>query len=88
MKEIETSGESKKLVLVVDDNSLALDITREALSDLYTVATVLSAKEMFEFLEHTKPELILLDIDMPEMNGFEAMRLLKRNSKYNLIPVS
>ena len=76
-----------KTVFVVDDNNVNLLSADEALSDHFKVFTMPSALVMFELLEDIKPDLILLDILMPEMDGFEALRLLKSNAKYFEIPV-
>jgi putative two-component system response regulator len=42
---------------------------------------------MFQLLEKITPDLILLDVDMPEMNGFEALSIIKKDEKYSNIPV-
>ena len=67
----------EKLILIVDDSRTNLFIARNMLSADYQVVTLSSAKKMFSLLEKIKPDLILLDIEMPEMDGFEALKLLK-----------
>ncbi|MDR2124535.1 MAG: response regulator [Desulfovibrio sp.] len=77
----------RKLVMLVDDNRTNLLAGKTALSEDYTVLTVPSASKMLQALEWRKPELILLDVDMPEMDGFEAINLLKENRETRDIPV-
>jgi len=69
----------KKTIFVVDDNNTNLALAEQALQDQYRVITLPSAAKMFKFLEKTTPDLILLDIEMPEMDGFEALSLLKES---------
>jgi len=76
-----------KTVFVVDDNNINLLSVDKALSEYYRVFTMTSASAMFRLLENVKPDLILMDILMPEMNGFETLKLLKSNNRYNDIPV-
>ncbi|WP_461248337.1 ATP-binding protein, partial [Treponema sp. R6D11] len=54
---------------------------------MYEVYPCLSAAKMFELLEHIKPNLIMLDVEMPEMNGYEAAKKLKSNPEYSEIPI-
>ncbi|MCL2717486.1 MAG: response regulator [Lachnospiraceae bacterium] len=77
----------QQIIFVVDDNDTNLSMAKEALQDKYRVMTMPSAAKMFALLEKIKPDLILLDIEMPEVNGFEALRLLKENELHAVIPV-
>jgi putative two-component system response regulator len=77
----------QKTIFVVDDNDTNLSMAMEALKDQYRVITVPSAAKMFALLEKITPDLILLDIEMPEMDGFEALQHLKNNSIHSDIPV-
>lgn len=77
----------QKTVFVVDDNDINLTKANEALMDDYRVMTLPSAARMFAFIEKLKPDVILLDIEMPEMDGFEALEKLKAMKEYKDIPV-
>lgn len=77
----------RKTIFVVDDNEINLAVVEAALSDQYDAVPLLSAGEMFGRLTEKKPDLILLDIEMPEVNGFEALASLKSNNEYDDIPV-
>ena len=76
-----------KTIFVVDDNDTNLAVAENALEAYYRVITLPSAAKMFAFLEKVVPDLILLDIEMPEMGGFEALQHLKTNHQYEDIPV-
>ena len=80
------AGERKKII-VVDDNPENLNVLKNTMKELYTVYPCPSAAEMFNLLEHVTPELILLDVEMPEMNGYEAIKKLKVDNKRKDIPV-
>jgi len=77
----------KKLIILVDDNLANLKIGNNLLEEKYTVATAPSAAKMFNLLKNNTPAIILLDIDMPEMNGYEAIKLLKTTPETKNIPV-
>jgi putative two-component system response regulator len=76
-----------KTIFVVDDNDVNLLTAEKILSDQYNVFTLHSASDMFELLNDVVPDLILLDIMMPEIDGFEAIKELKTNVRYSDIPV-
>ncbi|MDR2701983.1 MAG: response regulator [Spirochaetaceae bacterium] len=77
----------KKLILLVDDNPANLRIGKNVLEKKYAVASAPSAEKMFTLLENNTPAIILLDIDMPEMNGYEAIKILKSKPETKNIPV-
>ena len=77
----------QKTIFVVDDNDTNLSMAKEALREYYRVMTLPSAGKMFALLEKIHPDLILLDIEMAEMDGFEALQILKANNAYYDIPV-
>ncbi|MDR1379191.1 MAG: response regulator [Synergistaceae bacterium] len=79
--------EQRKVIMLVDDNIANLKIGKNALSDKYDVFTVLSAEKMLDLLERNTPDMILLDVNMPEMNGYEAIKILKKKEKTRYIPV-
>jgi len=74
-------------LFVVDDSDTILSVVEQALDKHYRVMTMSSAAKMLSLLEKVKPNLILLDIEMPEMNGLEALKQLKANRKFADIPV-
>ncbi|MCL1812287.1 MAG: response regulator [Treponema sp.] len=77
----------QKTIFVVDDNGTNLSMAEDALEDEFRVITLSSAEKMFSILEKVVPDLILLDIEMPEMDGFEALKRLKTSDAYSKIPV-
>jgi putative two-component system response regulator len=74
-------------IMLVDDNTSNLLIGKTALAKDYTVMTVGSAEIMLKNLTTFKPDIILMDVDMPEMTGFEAIKILKENPETCDIPV-
>jgi putative two-component system response regulator len=77
----------KPAVLLVDDNPANLIAGEGVLEDKYEVLTAGSAEEMFALLEKKLPAIILLDINMPGMNGYEAIAKLKASPDTADIPV-
>ncbi|MDR2617996.1 MAG: response regulator [Treponema sp.] len=77
----------KKKIVLVDDNPVNLKLARNTLMERYSVFTVPSAQKLFQLLEQTVPDMILLDVVMPEMSGYEAIGILKKNPRTADIPV-
>ncbi len=74
-------------IMLVDDNAVNLTVGRQLLKPAHDVYTVSSAAAMFEVLHKVPIDLILLDVDMPQMDGYEAIRRLKRLRRFAGIPV-
>lgn len=75
-------------ILVIEDEPSILKAMEEGLSiHGYSVAAALDATRGLELVDTFKPDLILLDLVLPGMNGFEALQLLKRNPATSKIPV-
>lgn len=74
-------------VLVVDDAPENLMVMEAILGDDYSLKLLSDAKEALEYAFATPPDLILLDIMMPDPDGFETCRRLKANPKLSDVPV-
>ena len=80
--------EEQSLILLVDDTANDLQILGNILHDKkYKIAAVKSGKEALEFIGKKNPNLILLDILMPDMDGFEVCQKIKENEAFRHIPV-
>ena len=77
----------KKTILIVDDDRMNLVTAQKFLVEEYKVVGVNSGKQAFKYLMKYRPDLILLDIFMPEIGGFEVMKLLQENKDRCKIPV-
>jgi putative two-component system response regulator len=77
----------RKKIVVVDDMVTNLKIGARILSDEYDVFTVPSGEKLFQLLGKVTPDLILMDVDMPVMNGYEALTILKKDEHARRIPV-
>lgn len=86
-EEPEVEQEEAAHILVVDDDSMNLRIAEKMLGGQYRVSSAKSGLEAFGFLEKETPNLILLDLHMPEMDGFEVIKQLKKDDLLKEIPV-
>lgn len=78
----------KKLILIVDDDESLRKMLKVRLSfTQYKVETAGSGEEAFESINKNKPDLILLDIAMPDMDGYEVCKILKDSSETREIPI-
>ncbi|MDR1626278.1 MAG: response regulator [Spirochaetia bacterium] len=77
----------KQIIFLVDDNMTNLTAGKTVLKDHYEIFPILSAQKLFMILEIVTPDLILLDIEMPEINGYAALKRLKEDKKTRDIPV-
>jgi DNA-binding response OmpR family regulator len=78
---------SECAILVVDDTETNIDMLVEALGDDYSVMVAMNGEDALELIAEEPPELILLDVMMPGMDGFEVCRKLKDSPATAVIPV-
>jgi CheY-like chemotaxis protein len=74
-------------VLIVDDTETNLDILVDALTKYYRISVALDGKTALQDIAENPPDLILLDIMMPGMDGYEVCQKLKANPEFKDIPV-
>jgi len=79
--------ENRFTILIVDDTETNVDVLVELLSEKYEIVVSLDGESALEILESQHIDLILLDIMMPKMDGYEVCKRLKKNPKMKDIPV-
>ncbi len=79
--------DKQKHILIVDDVTTNLKMAADVLQDTYRLSMAKSGMQAIEFLKKAKPDLILLDIKMPEMDGYETLEAIKANPDTASIPV-
>ena len=78
----------KQVILVVDDAPAIIDLLAGLLKDKYRVKAAINGKTALRIAQSAKPpDLILLDIVMPEMDGLEVCKKLKKNAETTDIPI-
>ena len=80
-------GVDKKTIFLVDDDITNLTVGDRALSDFYHVFTINSGATLLKMLERRIPDLILLDVEMPDMSGYETIKHIKSDFATSDIPV-
>jgi len=77
----------QKTIMIVDDTEMNIDILVEALQDDYELIVAINGLEALELIEEQKPDLILLDIMMPDMDGYEVLKRIKEKPELAPIPI-
>ena len=77
----------KNIILVVDDDKTNLSLAQRILGPQYRIAAAGSGSAALTYLESHRPDLVLLDINMPEMDGYEVMEKLRADPRTETIPV-
>lgn len=77
----------RKKIIYVDDVNYSLMVVQERLKNRYEIFPAQSVIKLFEILEYVTPDLILLDVNMPDVDGYEAISMLKSDDRYSAIPV-
>ena len=74
-------------LFLVDDNIVNLEVGKSVLQEKFSVLTILSGEKLFSAMKKARPDMILLDIEMPGMSGFDAIKELKAAPDTKDIPV-
>jgi putative two-component system response regulator len=78
----------ERVVMVVDDSKVVLRIVEKGLAEAgFRVITADNAKKALNLLETIQPDLILTDIEMPEINGFEFCKTVHKNPELSMVPI-
>ena len=77
----------KKKILAIDDSMAQLNTYQGILSSNYIFRAAKSASEALSFLNSTQADIVLLDIEMPNISGFEFLKDIKRIPSYVRVPV-
>ena len=78
---------AKDTVLVIDDDRMNLKFAEHMLSTVYSVVTAQSYREALDYLSKELPSMVLLDVHMPEMNGFELLAEIRKIKSCEDLPV-
>ena len=81
------AAEDKKVVLAIDDNVMLLELLQKMLETKYTVRTSTSASTALHYLNADKADIILLDIEMPNISGFDFLYDIRKIPSYMNVPI-
>ncbi|MCP4752023.1 MAG: response regulator [Proteobacteria bacterium] len=74
-------------ILVVDDDAMNVDILKDDLEEMYSVKSAESGEEALEIIPEFRPDVILLDIMMSGIDGYEVCRRIRADDVYNAIKI-
>jgi putative two-component system response regulator len=80
-------NDQKSVVLTIDDDPIILNAVLSALKQEYNVRPFTSGESALKFLEKNTADLVLLDYNMPQMSGFDVLKILQEDSRLRQIPV-
>lgn len=82
------TSEKKPIILIVDDVPTNIKILAESLQKEYQIKVSITGEEALQIAQETpQPDLILLDVMMPEMDGYETTRRIRSNPKFKSLPI-
>lgn len=85
MNKTEKAG--KKILLIEDEKDMVYAVTLQLESSGYKIITALDGQEGLKRARMEKPDLIILDLMLPKMDGYKVCGLLKADIRYNKIPI-
>ena len=79
--------EKKAIILAIDDNLVQLELFKKILASNYDIRTVKSATDALKYLNANEAQVILLDIEMPNINGFTFLYEIRKIPSYMDVPI-
>lgn len=86
MKKLKQESANKKTILVVDDDATTLRSLKSILDDKYNVELAISGEKAFQLMEQKVPDLLILDYDMPVMNGKQVLEKVRATKNLAHLP--
>ncbi len=80
-------GQHPRRLLVADDDPNIIDLIRQLLGEHYEIDSAADGLAALECMAHTRPDVLLLDLMMPKLDGFGVLAQLKENPDYRTIPI-
>ncbi len=77
----------KKKILVADDEPQIVELVKLSLGDKYEYLTAYNGEETINQIHKNNPDLILLDIMMPKMDGYQVLTIIKKDNRFKHIPI-
>lgn len=74
-------------ILIVEDNPVNMDIFKEIFEDDFKIKMVVDGMQALEVIEDYMPKVVLLDVMMPKMDGYEVCRQIRSNDKLQAVKV-
>lgn len=81
------TGKGERILIVDDDLSILSSVSQYLQLEGFETASAASGKEGLEWMKQHRADIILLDVNMPEMNGFEVLETIRKDNKLQHIPV-
>lgn len=78
---------NRRKVLIIEDDADCRDLITLILEDEYAVTTAINGEEALEAIERDKPDIVLLDIMIPHVDGWEVLRRLRADDRYKDLPI-
>ena len=86
LKKVATPG--KKKILIIEDDLFLLEIYSRKFSEAnFDITTAIEGESALEVIHKEKPDIILLDLILPKVDGLEVLRVIKKDKNLNKIPV-
>lgn len=84
---LSSETEKRRHIFIVDDEATNLKVAENVLRNYYQLTLLTSGKELLQVIHRAKPDLLLLDIEMPAMSGFEVIEKIQQDKTLQDIPV-